>query len=137
MEGFWLDCLSRFRKELSSQQFNTWIKPLKFEVTADEKFRLIAPNRFVLQWVKEKFLSRIETMAEERLSSPASILLALPESGEESVAPAVVTASRTATPIQAEAKDTSGLNPAFTFANYVPGKANQSGRCPPFFIFRP
>ncbi|WP_187351843.1 DnaA N-terminal domain-containing protein, partial [Candidatus Methylopumilus rimovensis] len=31
MENFWTHCLERFKKELSAQQFNTWIKPLKFE----------------------------------------------------------------------------------------------------------
>lgn len=46
------------KNELPSQQFNTWIRPLYAESTANE-LRLYAPNRFVLDWVKEKFLGRI------------------------------------------------------------------------------
>ena len=59
MENFWPICLSRFEKELSAQQFNTWIKPLQIEVKG-ESVRLLAPNRFVMQWVKDRFLKKIE-----------------------------------------------------------------------------
>ena len=51
MENFWSTCLSRFEQELSTQQFNTWIKPLFVEIEGNT-IRLIAPNRFVMQWVK-------------------------------------------------------------------------------------
>lgn len=48
MENFWPACLSKFQKELSAQQFNTWIKPLQTEVHGDA-VRILAPNRFVMQ----------------------------------------------------------------------------------------
>lgn len=64
MENFWPTCLSRFEQELSAQQFNTWIKPLYAEVEGD-LVRLVAPNRFVMQWVKERFLKKIEQFANE------------------------------------------------------------------------
>ena len=66
MEKFWSICLGRFEQELSPQQFNTWIKPLKFDAT-NGRLRLIAPNRFVQQWVKDRFLSKIESIARELL----------------------------------------------------------------------
>ena len=53
MENFWSTCLGRFQEELSSQQYNTWIKPLQCEVI-DDGLRLFAPNRFVQQWVKDR-----------------------------------------------------------------------------------
>jgi len=64
MENFWPACLSRFEKELSAQQFNTWIKPLHTEIDG-EAVRLFAPNRFVMQWVKDRFLKKIEQFAHE------------------------------------------------------------------------
>ncbi len=64
MENFWPACLSRFEKELSAQQFNTWIKPLHTEINGDA-VRLFAPNRFVMQWVKDRFLKKIEQFAHE------------------------------------------------------------------------
>ncbi|MDP3483465.1 MAG: DnaA N-terminal domain-containing protein, partial [Sulfuricella sp.] len=69
MESFWPDCLNKFKEDLPPQQFNTWIKPLKFD-SSDGTPRLIAPNRFILQWIKDKFLARIEEMAEAHFSEP-------------------------------------------------------------------
>lgn len=64
MENFWPACLSRFENELSAQQFNTWIKPLQAGIDGDT-VRISAPNRFVMQWVKDRFLKKIEQFAAE------------------------------------------------------------------------
>src|SRR5436853_7410629 len=74
MQGFWASCLTRFEKELPAQQFNTWIRPLKLDASAapSGELRLLAPNRFVLQWVKERFVPRIETMGAEFFSSQSA-----------------------------------------------------------------
>ena len=79
MEGFWLSCLSRFEKELPAQQFNTWIRPLRVDTatTPSGEVRLVAPNRFVLQWVKERFAPRIEAMGAEYFASPVRVTLSL------------------------------------------------------------
>src|SRR5437667_11325453 len=79
MQGFWASCLSRFEKELPAQQFNTWIRPLKLDASAapSGELRLLAPNRFVLQWVKARFVPRIETMGAEFFSSPIRVSLTL------------------------------------------------------------
>lgn len=48
------------------QQFNTWIRPLKVDVeSVDRSLTLIAPNRFVLDWVNDKFLARIQELADQ------------------------------------------------------------------------
>jgi len=57
MENFWPACLSRLESELSAQQFNTWIKPLQAGIDGDT-VRICAPNRFVMQWVKDRFLKK-------------------------------------------------------------------------------
>ncbi len=62
--SLWQKCIDILQDELSSQQFNTWIRPLK--VMGDEHdLCLLAPNRFVADWVKEKFLPRIEEILDE------------------------------------------------------------------------
>ena len=55
MEGFWRTCLSQLEKELPAQQFNTWIRPLRVGANQlpEGELQLLAPNRFVLQWVKD------------------------------------------------------------------------------------
>ena len=77
-EDFWPFCLSRLEQELPQQQFTTWIKTLRAESSADGVFRLIAPNRFVLQWVRERYLRRIHELGEELSGSPLQVELLLP-----------------------------------------------------------
>ena len=72
MENFWSACLGRFEKELSAQQFNTWIKPLSHKVE-DNTLLLLAPNRFVQQWVKDRFLPKIHAFAKETLNAPIQV----------------------------------------------------------------
>ena len=46
------------------QQFNTWIRPLRAEESA-VGLQLIAPNRFVKEWVREKYFERIRQLVSE------------------------------------------------------------------------
>ena len=65
-EVIWQHCLGHLQAELPTQQFNTWIKPLQIDsLSADQTVRLIAPNRFVKDWVVDKFLDRINELASE------------------------------------------------------------------------
>src|SRR3989304_2987665 len=124
MQGFWNSCLSRFEKELPAQQFNTWIRPLQLDVSTGPsgELRLLAPNRFVLQWVKERFVTRIESMGAEFFASPIRVSLALKELADIPVPAQVLTAqpqaAKTAAPLR------SSLIPEFTFANFASGTAN-------------
>ena len=72
----WQQCVELLRDELPAQQFNTWIRPLQVEGDADE-LRVYAPNRFVLDWVNEKYLGRLIELLGERGNgrSPAVSLL--------------------------------------------------------------
>jgi chromosomal replication initiator protein len=132
MHPFWQTCVDDFKQELSQHQFNTWIKPLRFEQEGDS-FVLIAPNRFVLQWVKDRLLSRIELAAEKHFARPIMIELAMEEGEASSTiddamlsddavsAPTPLTGNATQAPAHR-------LNPNFTFASFVGGKANQLAR---------
>jgi chromosomal replication initiator protein len=133
MQGFWLSCLSRFEKELPAQQFNTWIRPLKVDADAvpSGELRLLAPNRFVLQWVKERFLPRIEAMGAEFFSSPIRVSLVLDASPAPTSAPEPAKAQAPARPGKAARPanvERSSLIPEFDFENFVTGKANQLAR---------
>jgi len=64
MDNFWENCLEHLEKELSTQQFRTWIKPLKSTIKGKQLW-LYAPNRFVMQWVKDRFSRKIENFALE------------------------------------------------------------------------
>lgn len=128
MHPFWQTCVSDFRAELSQHQFNTWIKPLRFEQEGDD-FTLVAPNRFVLKWVKDRLLARIEKAGEKYFARPVFLDLAL-EAGEDAALDEPVAAEEAALAPANGATKTSlhRLNPAFTFAGFVGGKANQIAR---------
>jgi chromosomal replication initiator protein len=63
-EVVWQKCVDCLQEELPSQQFNTWIKPLRAE-TEGGRINLFAPNRFVKEWVDDKFLERISELVQE------------------------------------------------------------------------
>lgn len=60
-QAVWQQCLACLQDELPSQQYNTWIRPLKVN-EADRVIQLLAPNRFVQDWVKDKYFSRIRQL---------------------------------------------------------------------------
>ncbi|MEO5701714.1 MAG: chromosomal replication initiator protein DnaA [Casimicrobiaceae bacterium] len=80
---FWQHCLDCFRQELTPQQFNTWIRPLSI-APADDGYRLLAPNRFVLQWVKERFAPRIAEIAGADEGGPVAISFGVSDAAAES-----------------------------------------------------
>jgi chromosomal replication initiator protein len=144
---FWQQCLDAFRQELTPQQFNTWIRPLAVEA-AGSGFRVVAPNRFVLQWVKERFAARISELA-AGAGAPVPVTLSIadaapaaavaPTPAAQIAPPAAPSAPATAPepgvrkslspPATARSPDKhTSLNPNFTFATFVSGKANQLAR---------
>jgi len=78
MHEFWSHCIAHFARTLNAQQLNTWIKPLSVEVNSDQ-ILVNAPNRFVAQWVREKFIADIEQLARDFFSSPPPIQLVISE----------------------------------------------------------
>jgi chromosomal replication initiator protein len=142
---FWQHCLEAFRQELTPQQFNTWIRPLNVE-HAGTGFRVVAPNRFVLQWVRERFADRIGEVASRVAGAGVPVTLSIaeatrgpegapasqPSAGPFFDAPAPTAATPppalTAPPLAQRRQDPTSLNPNFTFATFVSGKANQLAR---------
>ncbi|MEX0965104.1 MAG: chromosomal replication initiator protein DnaA [Pseudohongiellaceae bacterium] len=72
--AIWQECIDCLRAELPSQQFNTWIRPLHAELNAAVLY-VFAPNRFILDWVKGKFLSRIEEIVRGAVEESVKIQL--------------------------------------------------------------
>ncbi|VVC76894.1 Chromosomal replication initiator protein DnaA [Aquicella siphonis] len=131
--SLWEKCLNSLESEFPSQQFNTWIRPLQAE-HADGRLVLLAPNRFVLDWIVERFLTRInELVAQFSEDSPPSVSLEIGSKRNELQKRAEAQAPAPAAPINAKTAfaytDTrtyqSNLNPNFTFDNFVEGKSNQ------------
>lgn len=136
MHEFWSHCLGHFQATLNAQQVNTWIRPLSASV-ADHQITLHAPNRFVAQWVKDKFLVDIEALAQAYFDQPMTLLVVVDAKAKTS---APVAQPNTNPPMLAPAKlepttpaprptlTESRLNVNFTFSSFVRGKANDLAR---------
>ena len=64
-QALWQQCVHMLEQEIAPQQFKTWIKPLSLQVNAQGGFEVLAPNRFVKNWVQDKYLLRIKTCLQE------------------------------------------------------------------------
>lgn len=134
----WQKCLGVLESEFPPQQFNTWLRPLQVESNSERNaLILLAPNRFVVDWVKKNFYSRIQELVKQ--FSDGSIESVNIEIGSKSVipipevvkhtptvvinAPEISTASKTADPYK-----NSYLNKKFEFDSFVEGKSNQLPR---------
>lgn len=155
-EQIWPECLIKLQEELPNQQYSTWIRPLQGECI-DKVLHLYAPNKFVLDWVKQKFLSRIEELILElkfnelvsnvelrigQLKDSKAMSDSKPKEPKESKVvkqtqnrPKAETDTRKSSSsnrrIEVEGsiiKHQSFLNPNFTFDTFVEGKSNQLAR---------
>jgi chromosomal replication initiator protein len=150
----WQKCVDCLQEELPSQQFNTWIRPLRAQSNG-EGLRLFAPNRFVKEWVHDKFMERISELVHEMdphsaysvvldvaaanrvngavAAMPASSATPIPETVRNGLRPAVSPVSRGFEPasvqrrveVEGAIKHQSYLVDNYTFDNFVEGKSNQ------------
>src|SRR6266850_3525892 len=125
MDSLWNHCLRHFEKSLPAQQYKTWIQPLHAHL--DQHTVVVsAPNRFVLEWVKDKFVSEIERLSSDFLRKPTHVVLTLSENAAEETTLPVPEAEAPAP--KPKIREQSRLSPSFTFDSFVTGKANQLAR---------
>jgi chromosomal replication initiator protein len=152
MHPFWQHCIEEFKTEFSQYLFTTWIKPLNL-IQEGDNFTLLAPNRFVLQWAKDRLFARIEQAGEKYFKRPFTLALALADTQSNTESSISITkktselhhATNTDTlPLDdgqerhpnsldnqkelADPKTDHRLNPEFTFTTFIGGKANQLAR---------
>jgi chromosomal replication initiator protein len=137
----WQKCISCLQEELPSQQFNTWIRPLEAEVSSGE-LRLLAPNRFVKDWVRDKFLERISELVGQLSQGAVPEVVIDMKASNSSVPvtskvsqptpPKIVSETNTAELQSARQVDVEGaikhksfLIDNYTFDTFVEGKSNQ------------
>lgn len=150
----WTDCLNQLEQELPGKLLNTWVRPLQLQET-DLALRLLAPNRFVLDFVRQNYLKRIEEILSALdVHNNRGVFIVI---GSDS--PAIASSIKRQTKNQLETKTPqpvletqsveeqlpvrpveeprleivdahfeSNLNPLFTFDTFVEGKSNHFGR---------
>ncbi|MCX7562004.1 chromosomal replication initiator protein DnaA [Xanthomonadaceae bacterium XH05] len=124
MLAAWPLCLSHLQAELPPEEFITWVKPLQANA-ADDALLLYAPNAFVVDTVRERYLPRIVELL--RQASGQTTAQARVEVGSLSRAP-IRNKAATSAPAPADDGFVSNLETAYTFDNFVEGKSNQLGK---------
>ncbi|GKW54677.1 chromosomal replication initiator protein DnaA [Pseudoalteromonas sp. NCCP-2140] len=141
----WQSCLYVLQDELPSQQFSMWVRPLQAESTEDT-LTIYAPNRFVLDWVREKYLNRINELLVEICGDEAPELRfdvgSKPILNAQVASAPAATEASTSVPQQTAEKqqpkpEKAAVEPApksgyksnikenYTFDSFVEGKSNQ------------
>jgi chromosomal replication initiator protein len=131
-ESLWNRCLRVLESELPAQQFNTWVRPLQ-AIERDGELRLLAPNRYVIEWLGENSLSRIRELLLEFADGEAPDLvldvgtragvvssIASVKSANDAVNQAAARTRRLAPMVLG-----GRINADFTFNSFVEGKSNQ------------
>ena len=128
MSSIWNNCLSKLENEISSSEFNTWIRPLQ-AIENEGQLKLLAPNRFVMDWVKERFFARIEELINEFSNGTLDLVL---EIGSQVSALPVYT--KTVKRSEPKKVGPSFLNKSYTFDNFVEGKSNELAKAASFQV---
>jgi len=135
----WNRCLEKLESEIPQQQFNTWIRPLH-AIEDGNSIKLLAPNRFVLDWVEDKYINNINELL-IKLSNNNNLILnmsigtskAVPLNSTNTISidPSLTNktnsapVSRTAPAPKNNYKVSPRLNKDYTFDALVEGKSNQ------------
>lgn len=124
--SLWNRCIRELRADLSEQQFNTWIRPLQV-VEEERSLRLLAPNRFVVDWVHANCMDQLTKVigAETDWPEPAIVV----EVGRQGLLDELAPPKATPAPARHDARWSGGrLNNTYTFQTFVEGKSNQLAR---------
>ena len=131
-ESLWNRCLRVLESELPEQQFNTWVRPLQ-AIERDGQLKLLAPNRYVIEWLGQNSLPRIKELIRAFAEDPAPEVV-LDVGTRAGAAPPVVVVNgghAAANGSTARAKRLAPsvlggpINSSFTFDSFVEGKSNQ------------
>ncbi|GGF10246.1 MULTISPECIES: chromosomal replication initiator protein DnaA [Pseudoalteromonas] len=142
----WQSCLYVLQDELPSQQFSMWVRPLQAESTEDT-LTIYAPNRFVLDWVREKYLNRINELLVEicgdeapelrfdvgskpilnaqAASAPAASEASAPVSAQHTTEKQQPKPEKAAVEPAPKSGYKSNIKENYTFDSFVEGKSNQ------------
>ncbi len=133
-QDVWKNCLEHLERELPTQQFNIWIRPLQSELK-DEALYILSPNPIVQDWVVSKFGFTIEEIIYKYNGDRVkSIIYEVgARAKQESAAKpqkrgATPPHTQTKAPQRSKPTIKTNLNEQYTFDNFVEGKSNQMAR---------
>lgn len=124
MSELWRRCIERLETEFGAEDVQTYLKPLQAS-ESEQGLKLLSPNDYTLEMVRERFFPRIRAVIEYQNGSPVPIVLAVGTLGGRK-SPARAGSSQTRTSTKSTA--THNLDPNYTFESFVEGKTNELGK---------
>jgi chromosomal replication initiator protein len=142
--SLWNQCLERLQQDLPIQQFSMWIRPLQAD-HSDSQLTLFAPNRFVLDWVRDKYFAQITALFNELCGAEAPQLRFEVKRSEpqylktnhalaktsQNIKPSITnsaSSNKENSAVSMANVHKSNVNPTYRFENFVEGKSNQLAR---------
>ena len=130
MHNIWQETLDKLEKEVSPQNFTTWIKPLHFVDINNDQVTLEVPNRFIKDWLRDNYLKSIENIMSEigtvnyriniHINAKATTTNFKKTETENKKNPKTVIQERVET-----FDSLSNINTKYTFDSFVSGTSNQ------------
>lgn len=120
----WQRCLDFLENDLSEQQMNTWVRPLKIIESSANTLVLQAPNRFVKDWVVDNYLEKINKI-NNLFEISTSIVVAEDNTTTKIAEPGASYNPNNAAPAASSKQPASRLNPDFLLENFVRGRSNE------------
>ena len=121
MEKIWLETLKALESKIDKNKFSVWLKPIKYKSYSDRKLTLALLNQASLSFVKQNFLSLIESEASIKAGNNLDVILTIELIKEKEYH------VETQSEIKKKPKRKI-FNQLFTFENFITGKANQLAR---------
>lgn len=135
----WQACLDVLAQDIPEQQFNTWIRPLVAQVSADaQKVTILVANRFKMDWIRTQYINRITETLGGLADQDVTVELSL--ANREGAAKSTPSTAVVHDDLLSELPDVapvaltgsgglkSRLNPALTFSTLIEGTANRMAR---------
>ncbi len=126
--SLWARCMCALEAELPEHQFNTWVRPLQ-ALEGAGALKLLAPNRFVVEWINERLLPRIGELLRDKSTGDVPIVTVEVGSRSEPLPPSAHSSGETRRPRRGDGLVVGArLNGEFTFTTFVEGKSNQMAK---------
>lgn len=127
VDNLWDDVLAVLKPQLNDESFDLWFRPVRPISMESGRLVLQVPNAFFVDWLRDHYQSRIETLLKEHSGESMSLSFQVLQTAEEIlkpgptlIKPAIAAPAAAAAPPQE-----SYLNPRYTFETFVVGHSNR------------
>jgi chromosomal replication initiator protein len=132
--SIWNQCIQALQADLTEQQINTWIRPLQ-PVEDAGCLKLLAPNRFIVDWVNKNCKQQIDAIILNSTDWPeGSVSIEVGQKAAPTIATSATSAAIQQNDVPRDPVPGGQLNPNYTFDAYVEGKSNQLARAASFQV---